>query len=355
MLLASYFLKKLYKSFLLFFILLVIILSFGDIFNRLQILPSIKAIPFFVIFMFPVIALLAIPLALCFSVQTVVGNLFAQNEVFLIIFLKQAKINLYKTILFFSTLVLFIYIPLLLYWAPNSYKKGKEFILNYAKEQIYQLDTNKFHDYWGSFTLYFQDKDLKNKKNPIFKNIILYFCNKNKKSELKTLHNRYLIIAQEGLLKKNYLILKNGTVKNLDFNNNYVSEFNELEIDIDRFWDKDTNIFSKQLKLIPWDKLKIIMESNNLALIEYHKRLAQILWVFFLPFISLWLMFIFARYKSNLLLTVFLSGFLFLIFYLSTSVITILFKNYYLNILGLYLMPVLFLIGTYYFYKRKAY
>ena len=60
---------------------------------------------------------------------------------------------------------------------------------------------------------------------------------------------------------------------------------------------------------------------NNLfAWKEWHKRMLQILWLLLLPFLSLWLMMLFAREKSNLLVSIAISGLLFFISYVHVHV-----------------------------------
>lgn len=344
--LFSYLTKKFYKNFFLFFILLAFILSLSNLFVRMPLISSLLMIPQIFLLMLPLISQFAIPIASCLSIQVALGNLYIQDEVLFFNFFNSARRVLYKSVLLFSLSLTIIYIPLILFWAPQSYKKGKEFIVKFAKEQFYQLEKDKFHILAPGFTLFF-----KNKKNIegrlIFERLLLVFTEKN--------GQKYLINAKEGYLQKHTLFLQDGKIQNLDSDKFYLADFGQTEIDLKKLFDNDKkeDLNSKQLKFLTWKKLQEIKNQEQEAYFEYHKRMAQVGWQFMFPFLSLWAIMIFGRRKSNLLASVFLSGILFLFSYVSLNLSQVFSAGGKITALFLYL-PLIFLSAvSYCFYRKK--
>ncbi len=340
-----YFLRKFYKNFILFFIAFVLIFAISDLFIRIPFLSSLQVTPIFFLLMLPLMSQFSIPLASCLSVQMTCGNLHIADEVLFFYFFSSARKALRAAVLIFSLSIVVIYIPLIFIWAPQSYKKGKEFILNFAKDQFFQLEAGKFHTPVPGFTFFFKSKKTI-KGRLVFQKLLLMFNEKDGK--------KYLINAQNGFLLKDSLFLQNGVIQNLDSDKFYLGNFEQTEISLKKLFDKDQkrNIM-QQLKFCTWKNLKKIKNKEGKAYIEYHKRIAQVCWQFLFPFLGLWGIMIFGRRKSNLLLSIFLSGALFLFSYISLNLAQILYKKSIFTIFLLY-FPII-LIGTifYCFYRKK--
>lgn len=311
--LLLFFLKKFYKSFFIFFVSLVLIFAASDLFVRLPIISSVFAIPRIFILMFLLMAQFAIPLASCLSVQFVLGNLYVEDEVVIFYFFKSAKNILQRAILIFSLSLLTFYVPIIFNWAPKSYKKGKILILDLAKKHFSDLQPGKFHNLSKNFTLFFEGQDRVDEIIEFYK-ILLMYKNKN--------NNHFIINAKIGLLSNDILFLKNGIIQNVDFKKSYSASFKTTQIDLKQFLDLQNPRFKiKDLKFFTLKELNLIKKENVFAFIEYHKRVAQIIWQFVFPFLALFLIMLFAKRKSNLLLSVFISGGLFLVSYILLNLV----------------------------------
>ena len=326
--LRLYFLKRFYINFVLLFIALAFIFGVSDLFVRLPFVASISAMPKLFLLMFPLMAQFAFPIASALAVQMVVGNLYIEDEILFFYFFSSARHVLHQAVLIFSLSILAFYVPLIFVWAPQSYKKGKEFIIKFAKEQFYQLETNKFHAPFVGFTLFFKQKEIL-KDKLIFEKLLIMF--KEKQGE------RYLINAQKGFLLKDTLFLNDGTIQNIGSIRNYIATFKQTEIDLKKFLStEDDSKITEQLKFFSWTELKKIKNEKNEAFVEYYKRIVQIAWQLLFPFLALWGIMILGRKKSNLLVSIAYSGLLFLFSYICLNVALIVNQNKILSVFLLY-------------------
>ena len=166
--------------------------------------------------------------------------------------------------------------------------------------------------------------------------------------------DRFIACASKGFLLHDVLVLKTGTIQNLGSNKYHFASFEKTEINLSNFFQKDTKkIQDKQLKFLSWNNLRKIKKYRDEAFVEYHKRIAQILWQFLFPFLGLWGIIIFARRKSNLLMSLLLSGSFFLFSYITLNLAQTLYKSLHsFSILILYL-PLFILSGILYFIYRN--
>jgi lipopolysaccharide export LptBFGC system permease protein LptF len=343
--LLLFFLKKFYKSFFVFFISLVLIFAASDLFVRLPIISSPLVLPRIFILMFPLMAQFAIPLASCLSVQFFLGNLYIEDEIVLIYFFNSAKNVLQRAVLIFSLSLLTFYVPIIFSWAPKSYKKGKILILDLAKKHFSDLQPGKFHNLSKKFTLFFEKQNRIDDVVEFYKILLMY---KDKSG------NRFIINSKSGLLSNDILFLKDGVMQNVDSKKSYSASFKTTQIDLKQFLDLQNPQFKiKDLKFFTSKELNLIKKENLFAFIEYHKRIAQIIWQFLFPFLSLFLIMLFARRKSNLLLSVFISGVLFLTSYIVLNLVKT------LSFLGpavimLFYLPIIFIfLFTVFPYMKK--
>jgi len=341
--LPLFFFKNFYKNFLIFLLFLSLIFVSGDLFVRLSLLPTFQAVAWVFFYMLPLMISFAMPIAACLAVQVTIGNLYISDEILFLHYFLSARKVLYAVVFIFSSSLLFLYAPLVFHVVPQSYKKGKQFILNYAKEQFHQMQADKMYNLLPNFTIYFKDKDITDNQKPKFYDLLLSFQEKKE---------RYLVTAKEGFLGKNILVLRNGVMQNIGTKKFYTAQFEETQINLKRFWGEEKVTENKQLKFFTWKKLKKNKNQEKPILFEYHKRIAQVLWQFLLPFLSLFLIFLFGRSKSNLLLNILLTGFLFFIFYFSINIEPFI-SNYFASIIILYATPILLLLVLLLSYKRK--
>ncbi|MCF7800194.1 LptF/LptG family permease [Candidatus Babeliales bacterium] len=340
--LTLYILSRLYKNFLFCFIILIFVFSVSDLFLRLSVVTSTFLLPKIAIFLIPLMAQFAIPIASALAVGTVIGNMYIEDEILLFFYFSKVKTTFYKSILFFSLSLLIFYIPIVFVWTPKSYHKGKKILLNIAKKQFWQLESNKFHEIYSRFHIFFKEKEKLDKKL-ILKKILLNFQDKNGAI--------FIVNAQEGFFEKDFLFLHNGVIQNFGKNKIYTANFEKTDIDLKQFFDqKNQDSDNKQVKFLSFAELKNYKKTE--AVIEFHKRIALVFWQFLFPFLALFGIMIFARKKSNLLINIFFSGFIFLFSYISTSTAQALHNYTVIALLLLYLPPILLFFVVYFLFKK---
>ncbi|KKP24743.1 MAG: hypothetical protein SZ59_C0001G0061 [candidate division TM6 bacterium GW2011_GWF2_28_16] len=342
-----FFLKRFYKSFFINLLILIFILSSSDIFLRLPVISDFTAGLKVFLLMVPLMAQFAIPIASSLAVQMSLGNLYVEDEIILIYYFKSARLTLFKSILFFSLSILTFYVPIVTKYAPQSYKNGKQLILDLAQKHFSSLYPGKFHNISSNFAIYFEKQE-KNNSDIKFIKLLLLFKEKN--------GEQFIINANTGFLANNILLLNNGSIQNIALNHAYISNFEKTEINLTQFLDSQEKLFDyKDLKFYKYSELNYTNNINYInILIEKHKRIAQILWQLFMPFFAIFLIMFFAKNKSNLLISIFLSGFLFLSSYILLNLVKTLAFLGQTAIIFFYLPLIIFFIIFFYFYNKKV-
>jgi len=307
--LCFYFLKRFYLNFLFFFVILTGVFAVSDLVVRLPLISSWYVTPKLLFLMLPLMSQFAIPLASLLAISVIIGNLHIEDEILFFYFSSRARRVLHFSVLIFSLTIVALYTPLVFVFAPQSYKKGKEFVVKFAKEQFYQLESNRFHTPASGITFFFKKKYVE-KDRLIFEKLLLMF-------QEKAQNERYLINAKRGFLLQDNLFLEDGTIQNIGSSRQYFANFQSTEIDLTQFFDSEkSENLPKQLKFLTWKKLKKLRKYKHEAFMEFHKRISQILWQFLFPFFALWGMLLFSRKRSNMLISVAWSGALVLFSYI---------------------------------------
>lgn len=298
---------------------------------------SFQLLKFF-LFILPLVCVFAVPLATCLSVQLTVGNLFIGNEVLLLHFLLRARKSIGRAVGIFAIVLTLLYIPLVFEWAPNSYWNGKSFLLSIAQKQVEQMQPGVFHQLGSKASIFF-----KNKTKNAFSEMIISF---------REQQTPYTICAQMGELENGILVLTNGAMHSWSGKREYQAQFETMELALEKiFLKNDGGSVQKPTKFFTYSELMAAQDEP--AFKEWHKRIVQILWQFLLPFLSLWAMLVFAQAKSNILLSIILSGFLFLFSYISlNSAYFMLYKSWWAISL-FYSIPGVITIPSYILYKKR--
>ena len=281
--------------------------------------------------MAPIISVFAIPIAGSLAVGITIGNIFARDELLLFHYFSEARKKIELAIWIFSFVLLIFYIPLLLKFAPEGYWNGKKFLISAAQGQIENLPANKFHQIGSRCTIFFQEKETctEKQKATTFKNIFLNVKQKNKKPDAKN-SKEFFVSAKMGKIKDGILTLENGNIYNKGVGSKkyYLTAFKALEIAFEKILlNKKNNFLEKPSKFLTGQEIIAIQHENGPAWQEFHKRLGQILWQLLLPFLVFWLMMILGRPKSNVLLSIVVSGGLFLFSYISLNMAYFLLKK----------------------------
>ena len=324
-----------------------ILLAFSNFFVRLPFVPTLDAIPIIFWTMLPLMALFAIPIAASLAVQMPLGSLMVNHETLFFYFLSSARRAPFKAAAIFSLSLLLLYVPLVFEWSPRCYSEGKRQLISLAKKQFSRFAPKVFNEPFPGCTVFFKEKIQPSDQTSLYKSLLLAFRNKSK--------GYYVFTANTAYLHQDSLFLEKGALYTQERKDHYHATFDRAEIQISKLLDegqKDSG--KKKLKFLKWKELLEGLDNDNIFN-EFHKRIAQIIWLLFLPFLALLSMFVFGREgKSNLVPSLALSGFFFMSMYLCTMVGQIFSKNLFIALCCFYLPPPLFLGGVFYLYRKRV-
>jgi lipopolysaccharide export LptBFGC system permease protein LptF len=179
----------------------------------------------------------------------------------------------------------------------------------------------------------------------MFKSIFLIFNDKDL--------NRYLFTAQTGVLQKDFLLLTDGSVCNIG-KRHYSATFDQTEICLDKLLGKESvGNFQQQLKFMSWKSLVHLKNKQDDVLVEFHKRISQVLWQLLIPFFSFFGILIFGRRKNNAVKSIVFTGITFLVMHAILVVGQALCNNLILAISLLYGFPLAILLIVVLLYKFR--
>lgn len=325
------------------------LLAASNIFVRLPGIMSLRVIPILCMVMLPLVAIFAMPIASSLAVQNVIGSLLINDELLFISLSRRARTALYKAVLIFSLSLVAAYMPLVFFWAPQSYSRGKQMLVSFAYEQLMHLEAQTFHSLVDGMTVYFESKSIddfspndapqesSHKNETYFNHIFLSLSSKNQ--------DRYFLTAKQGHLTTDHLIMKQGSLLLIKGQRCYSAQFAGVHIDLKQLWNLDQkDSVTKDVKFSPLPELLQKMDTQQSWYIEFHKRLAQLLWQLLLPFLALFLVMLLGQRKSNMLLSIITSGVLFFVQYVALTLAQVM-QSFTPVALGLlYFPPVFFML-----------
>lgn len=341
----TYFLRGFFYYCTVYFALLTAVFASCNIFIRLPVIQSFSAIPILILTMLPLMALFSLPLASSLAVYATIVQHGIGDELIMLTFLKNSRRALHTAALLFSLFCGALYMTFVFQLAPQSYRLGKQMLFALATEHLLQLEPNKFHNPFGGCTFFFKKKGWTSQKEPIFTTLFLAFTNKDKKGH-------YFFSAEQGVLKNNRLLLMNGAIHTRQDGRYHVATFQDMSIDLNKLINKSKDTESlKGLKFLTLSNLLEAQKSQKDAILELHKRFAQILWQILLPLLALFLTQI-AR-RQTILSGLITTGSLYLLSY----VLLALGQAYHQHLalaLTIFYLPIilLFILGGYFYYKR---
>lgn len=271
---------------------------------------SFEAFLFVFFSLIPLMAIFAIPLAAGLAIHTTLGNLLVHDELLIISFFSAAQRALWVTVLFFTFIICSVYVPLTFYWAPQSYWAGKRALIRLAKHQFHQFEAGKFHTPFPGATFYFKQKS---EVSSVVHYDMIFLAFNGKHAE------RYFFTAQQGAMKNNCLYLLRGSVYSISLEKHHFATFEQTVIDLSKIFNLEKEFLQgHQAKFLPMRELWYTRD-NQESSYEFHKRCAQVLWLFLFPFLALMSVLVSGGRKSNWLLGVSFNGLVFLVSYISTS------------------------------------
>jgi len=350
--LIFYFFKRFLKNFFIFFVLLILILSFGDMLTRLTILPSISSIPKLILLMIPLMSMFAIPIASTLSVFIVGGQLFQNNEILFFYFLPRVRKAFRKSIFIFIFAIAPLYFYLVFDFAPKSYQEGKEFIVKVAREHISSLDSGRFHYPASNFVIFFKSKIENFDGNGTVKFLKILLMYQDDKGQ------KYIMTAAEGYLKGDLLELFNGAIQNQNFSNNYLATFSKTQLSIEELIGQKSkeikNIQDKHTKFLDLNDILTLKDKVRAVFVEYHCRIMKVLWFLILPFLAFFLLSLCGRVGSNnLVLSIFGTMLLFLFSYLHVNISRVFWDSKLLGFVFSYGILLFVFIFFLIIYKRR--
>jgi lipopolysaccharide export LptBFGC system permease protein LptF len=276
---TSYFFRRFVYQGLLFFGILTAVFASCNLFVRLPVIQNLTAIPQLVLMMLPLVALFSLPIASGLSVYTTLIQHKIRDELLLLAFLKPASRALYKAVIAFALLCGLLYAALVFQFAPQSYKLGKQLIINVAKEHFLQLEPNKFHTPFPGVTFFFKTKVTAPGTTPRYTTMFLVYA--------PARDEQYFFTAQEGFFDADTLVLHNGSMHTIKAGRFHAANFRQMEIDFRSLLareERDHQLVG--LKFITFKRLYALQGNDQEAFVELHKRYAQILWLIVFPFLA---------------------------------------------------------------------
>jgi lipopolysaccharide export LptBFGC system permease protein LptF len=327
------------KSFFIYFISVCVgiipVFASCDMLVRLIAIPiSLQVLSFF-LFIIPLVALFAIPIASIASVSLSVGKLFVADEILSFFFWKGARRSLVLAVASFALLTGIIFVPLVFDWAPRSYWRGKSSVVELAKTHVENLEPGRFHTVGNAAMFFFRGKEKKSDNTVYFKNVLCSFI-KDKK--------RFFISAEKGTFSQGEVVFLHGSLIHEDGSQKYVTTFQKMFIAVERLVGSSNDLIHKTPKFMGLSELLQKKETNDSVWKEFHRRSIQSVWLFLFPFFALFSIILFARKKSNLLLSIVITGLLFLFSYISTNITVSLIQRSFVSIVLLYALPLCMLL-----------
>lgn len=320
-----------------YFFLFCVLFSATNLFMRMSSLPCASALPVLFVTMIPLVAIFSLPVSSIMAVRTMLGSMLARDELLFIYFSARAQAHLVWACSFFSLTLTLFFAPFVCVWAPQSYLKGKKLIIDLAKNQFHELAPGMLHTPFPGLAVSFNKKTIVNNQ-PVFDTLFLAFKNKD--------DHHFVFTAEHGVLSDTTLVLSNGSMNVSQTADYHHAQFKQCELRIHDLIEKEQEqMGSRQVKLLTIGQLWRLLGNDPHALSEFLKRIAQLVWQFIFPLISLFWVLIFPRPRGHLVRSFLFSGSLFLIMHISFALAHA-FSGSLIGVLViLFGLPVTFVIG----------
>ncbi|MCB9493578.1 MAG: LptF/LptG family permease [Epsilonproteobacteria bacterium] len=349
--LARFFYQRFMSFFLLAASVCFVFFTSCNVFLRLQFIPFLGAIPLVCWYMLPLIGIYAFPFASSFAVAHVLGNIIAYNQDGMIYFLSAARSSLHRAVLLFSLTLAVLYAPLVFEYGPQSYSKGKQFLLIAAKEQLAKLEPGKIHTPFPGFMVSFAQKEFLENGYVELQKIMVALMHKKRGAQF--------FVAQRGQLRDNIFQLYNGSAwMQQQSGKEHVVHFGHSRLDLKSFFQSDSIQEDSKLGHVKFTSLAKLLQHakhSREALFELHKRVTTVLWQLFFPLLACLAMMLWGQGYSNILRSIMLSGGLYFIYFANLGIAQMCSKNHLLSFFLLYIPVLLFFSILLVLYRRRFY
>lgn len=290
--------------------------------------------------MFPLVAQFALPIASGLSIFTAIIEHKVTDELLVISFLKKGSRALRSALAIFIVIITLFYGLLVFHLGPNSYLRGKKFLFDAAKEHILQLEPGRFHSPFLDVTFYFSAKE----KAASFKKLVVMLTQKE--------HEQYLFCARSGKMIKDIIVLYEGTLCTAKDGHFYLASFHETSIDLGRLVDKNSK--KEGLASVKYATIKNLLSTrlnDQESFVEFHKRVALIIWLIMLMMVVFWVALFLAN--TSWLTGLLLSSLIFVGSYIAVAMGTVITTGLLGAFVSFYSPPLVFLLLGYIFLKKK--
>lgn len=264
------------------------------------------------------------PFAACAAVQLALYEVYSATDDIITATSRRAVTVLYQAVMLFSISLLTVYVPLILFWAPQSYHRVKSLLVDIAKQQLAQCGPGLMHQPFSGVSFWYHDRWTDGSRQGFSRLIVA----------LDSKEQSLFFTARQGVIQGSQLVLADGECL-ISINHDLcLEQFTSLELDLEQFVTAAQTIDADTTRFKPSN----LLDSRKRAeLIEGHKRIAQSLWQLLLPFLGFFSLFSWAlHHRWGLIIALVSSGLWFI-----ASYVTMLFAE------GLVAMPMVALCIVY--------
>jgi lipopolysaccharide export LptBFGC system permease protein LptF len=165
-------------------------------------------------------------------------------------------------------------------------------------------------------------------------------------------HEQYLFCARSGKMINDIIVLYEGTLCTAKDGHFYLASFHETSIDLGSLVDKNSK--KEGLASVKYATIKNLLStrlSDQESFVEFHKRVALIIWLIMLMIVAFWVALFLAR--ASWLTGLLLSSLIFVGSYMAVAMGTVITTGLLGAFVSFYLPPLIFLLVVYIFLNKK--
>lgn len=273
-----YLIKKLYKTFIIIFAALITILAIANLLARFSNSLSLDLVGIIFFTFLPFMALFAFPLAMICAYHLTLYDLQINNELYLLFNTRRSRNLLVFLSLLFSLISTVIFAPLSFYVAPQCYAFGKKMLIAAAGKTINSLSADCMHQPLQGISFYFKKKEVGG-EHIDFKNVLILLHKEN---------NTIIFYGNSAFLYNEKIYMNQGSIYFCSQHAIQKGTFKQAILSLDKMVDSglSSSGISSNTKTLTLRQL-IRAQPGSLSAFELHKKIAQLLHIFLLPFLIL--------------------------------------------------------------------
>ena len=338
-----YFCRRFLSAFLLVLVIMTSVLSAVNVVGKnifsssdLVVALFLGALPFMAVFVYP-FALLCGCLFISYAAQQ-------DGEAVLIDFFPRLRRQLAAGFFFASLIVTGIFVPLVLWLAPQSYDWGKQFLYTVAEQRFVTLAPGFLHFPVPGVAVYFERIE-QHGASTIFNNFFLI----QEKTKAVPRAITFVMWGNCVALSDKKLLFHGGSIVGIDKKTGdfaFTAAFDRGLLDLEKLFVVSKKFLLTPVKYQTIQQLWATPQKDSLA--ERWRRYIQILWVFLTPLLAYSLsMTIIAQKIPSIIFAA--GGWFFMLYIILLTLSACLRVWGFWGLYLLFLTPILIVIGCYYF------